>query len=85
MVGIASPRVGRVPRQGGPSHTSWVADGYVSKGESREPRGEPSVCAVERRCCVEMAAGEMAAETVVGMTVAEVKVAEMPVRDIVRE
>ena len=26
-VGVGFPRVGKVPRQGAPSHTSWVADG----------------------------------------------------------
>ena len=64
--------------------TGNVKGSRAVKG-GRHFEGRAKACAAERRCCVEMAAGEMAAETVVGMTVAEVKVAEMPVRDIVRE
>ena len=41
-VGIDSPRVGRVPRQGAPSHTSWVADSNELNGPTRPPNfGKP--------------------------------------------
>ena len=38
-VGVDSPRVGRVPRQGAPSHTSWVADSNELNGPTRPPEG----------------------------------------------